>query len=557
MSNRKLIGRVSATEKYPSSCDDFQFWLSDDAILSPFDIVRVENKTDDSVTYGVVQDILHITDGTGHLSNYVSSDFGNVDTTPMTRRLSLSYAKVSVIHNTKENFMPVFEGSPVYTADNDDIEIALGLDNIDEKTAIPAGMMQASNNVAVPIKYNGDFLIGPEGAHMNISGISGLATKTSYVMFLLKAIQHKYKDDVAIIVMNVKGDDLLHVHQPNEQITLAQRAEWDTLGVPCEPFENVKYIYPYRKQKDKLYANTALPTEDLAEQFDAKQAANFVYTFEHDINKVDMLFANVDDPNYTIESILNYIDYGPEFRGDLSWSDFKDKLKDFCSKGSSKNNNSSILIQSWQRFRRLINNSINDDIFVNAISSAKEQHQVYLSDEVLNINGGEMMVVDIAGITEQLQCLVFGDIIRSVYSLKHGDFDPDDRKSNKPVPKRIIIFVDELNKYAPSTSSKNSPLLANLLDITERGRSEGVVLFSAEQFRSAIHERIKGNCGTNVYGRTNAIEVSRPDYKFVPTVYANMMTRLKKGDLILHHPVFKTLLKIQFPFPSYNQGGSK
>jgi len=294
MSKRKLIGRVSATEKYPSSCDDFQFWLADDAILSPFDIVRVENKTDGSITYGVVQDILHITDGTGHLSNYVSSDFGDVETIPMTRRLSLSYAKVSVIHNTKENFMPVFEGSPVYTADNEDIEIALGLDNIDERTAIPAGLMKASNNVAVPIKYNGDFLIGPEGAHMNISGISGLATKTSYVMFLLKAIQHKYKDDVAIIVMNVKGDDLLHIHQPNEKITPAQREEWDVLGVPCEPFENVRYLYPYRKQKDRLYANTSLPTEDLEEQFGARQAANFVYTFDHDIGKVDMLFANVD-----------------------------------------------------------------------------------------------------------------------------------------------------------------------------------------------------------------------------------------------------------------------
>ena len=557
MSDRKLIGRVSATEKHPTSCDEFQFWLSDDAILSPFDIVRVENKTDDSVTYGVVQDILHITDGTGHLSNYVSSDFGNVDTIPMTRRLSLSYAKVSVIHNTKENFMPVFEGSPVYTADNHDIEVALGLDNIDEKTAIPAGLMKASNGQYVPIKYNGDFLIGPEGAHMNISGISGLATKTSYVMFLLKAIQHKYKDDVAIIVMNVKGDDLLHIHQPNEKITAAQRKEWEELNVPCEPFENVKYLYPYRRQKDKLHANTALPVDDLAEQFAAKQASNFVYTFEHDIDKVDMLFANVDDPNYTIESILNYIDYGQEFWGVTSWDEFKDKLKDFCSKGSGKNNSSSILIQSWQRFRRLINNSINDDLFVNARSMAREEHQVYLSDEVLNINGGEMMVVDIAGLNEQLQCLVFGDIIRSVYSLKHGDYDQDQRSSKKSVPKRVIIFVDELNKYAPSTSSKNSPLLANLLDITERGRSEGVVLFSAEQFRSAIHERIKGKCGTNVYGRTNAIEVSRPDYKFIPNVYANMMTRLKKGDLILHHPVFKTLLKIQFPFPSYNQGGSK
>ena len=340
------------------------------------------------------------------------------------------------------------------------------------------------------------------------------------------------------------------------KIPNAQRKDWDDLGVPCTPFENVKYLYPYRQQKDKLYANTALPVEDLAEQFNGGQAANFIYTFEHDISKVDMLFSNVDDPNYTIESILNYIDYGSEFKGDLSWANFKEVLKDFCSKGSDKKDKSSILIQSWQRFRRLINNSINDDIFVNAKSSKKEQHQVYLSDEIMNINGGEMKVVDIAGLTEQLQCLVFGDIIRSVYSLKHGDFE-DERTSKKPIPKRIIIFVDELNKYAPSTSSKNSPLLANLLDITERGRSEGVILFSAEQFRSAIHDRIKGNCGTNIYGRTNAIEVSRPDYKFVPSVYANMMTRLKKGDLIVHHPVFKTLLKIQFPFPSYNQGGSK
>ena len=557
MSTRTLIGKVSATEKYPSSCDEFQFWLKDDVVLSPFDVVLVENKSDGSITYGVVQDILHITDGTGHISNYVSSDFGDVDREPMTRKLALSYAKVSVIHNTKENFMPVFEGAPVYTANEDDIRVALGLNNIDDDVAIPAGLMKAGNNISVPIKYNGDFLIGPEGAHLNISGISGLATKTSYIMFLLKAIQHKCKDDVAIIIMNVKGDDLLHIHQPNEKITDAQKQDWDNLGVPCAPFENVKYLYPYRKQKEKLYANTALSCDDLADQFQEGQAANFVYTFEHDISKVDMLFSNIDDPNWTIESILNYIDYGQEFSGDLSWDDFKDRLKDFCGKGSSKNNNSAILVQSWQRFRRLINNSVNNDIFVNAKSNSKDQHQVYLSDEILNISGGEMMVVDIAGLTEQLQCLVFGDIIRTVYSLKHGDFDPDDRKNKKEIPKKVIIFVDELNKYAPSTSSKNSPLLANLLDITERGRSEGVVLFSAEQFRSAIHDRIKGNCGTNVYGRTNAIEVSRPDYKYIPNVYANMMTRLNKGDLIIHHPVFKTLLKIQFPYPSYNQGGSK
>jgi hypothetical protein len=32
-----------------------------------------------------------------------------------------------------------------------------------------------------------------------------------------------------------------------------------------------------------------------------------------------------------------------------------------------------------------INNSINDDVFVNSRSMESDQHQVYLSDEVLNM----------------------------------------------------------------------------------------------------------------------------------------------------------------------------
>lgn len=561
MGNRKPIGKVSASERTPSSCDEFQFWLADGVTLSPFDVVLVENKIAngiESITYGVVLDIFHITDGTGHISNYVSSDFGEVDANPITRKLSLAYAKVSVIHNSKENFMPVFEGSQVFTADEDDILTALGLDNIDEQSAIPAGLMKAGNGISVPIKYSGGFLIGPEGAHMNVSGISGLATKTSYIMFLLKAIQYKCGNDVAFIIMNVKGDDLLHIHQKNENISSSQIRDWEDLGIPCEPFKHVRYLYPYRKQKDKMYANTSLPLDDLEEQLTKGHASNFIYTYEHDVNKIDLLFANVDDPSWTLESILNYIYSGKEFPSDQSWSDFKGALRDACSKGNNIIKNSNIVIQSWQRFRRLINNSINNDIFVDNRSNSNDQHQTYLSDEILNIRGGEMLVVDIAQLNEQLQCLVFGDIIKTVYSLKHGDFDQEQRTSESPIPTKIIIFVDELNKYAPSTASnKNSPLLANLLEITERGRSEGIILFSAEQFRSAVHDRIKGNAGTNIYGRTNALEISRPDYRFIPSVYANMMTRLKKGDLIIQHPIFKTLLKIQFPYPSYNQGGSK
>jgi hypothetical protein len=84
----QIIGKVSATEKSPSTCDDFSFWLTDETILSPFDIVRVTNPIDRSDTYGVVQDILHITDSPSHISNYISSDFGDAEAESMTRKLA-------------------------------------------------------------------------------------------------------------------------------------------------------------------------------------------------------------------------------------------------------------------------------------------------------------------------------------------------------------------------------------------------------------------------------------------------------------------------------------
>lgn len=548
------IGRVSATEKVPTSCDEFIFWLEDNQRVSPFDIIKVENNIDTttSTTYGVIQDIFHITDSPGHLSNYISSDFGDVNSEGLTRKLGLSYAKVSVIHNDQENYMPVRDGASVFTANEADIKKALGLDIIPVEKAIPAGILKSSTGVNVSINYSSDFLVGPEGAHINISGISGLATKTSYAMFLLQAIQQKV-DDVATIILNVKGDDLLRLHESNTNFKTIEsesqwRKSWEETGLKCEPFSNVHYFYPYKKSTTFPYSLTSLNNDSLQNQYDEKIASNFIYTYEHDSCKLDLLFSNIDDPNFTIESILNFIADSPDFDS-LHWATFKDRLGEYTNKDIRKSKaNKDIPIQSWWKFKRLISNSINNDIFQKSISNDPERCQVHLSDKIQEIKGGDTYVVDIAKLDEQLQCLVFGDIIKAVYGLKHGEIERDN------IPRRIVIFVDELNKYAPSTSPKGSPILNNLLEITERGRSEGVILFSAEQFKSAVHDRVKGNCSTHIYGRTNAIEISKPDYRYIPNVFSNMLTRIGKGDLIIQHPIFKTLLKIKFPYPSYRQG---
>lgn len=95
-----LIGRVLATEKNPTTIDDFTFWTNPELILNPFDIVKVAH-VDDSYSYGVIEDIAHITDASSFLTNFISSDFGNVDVEEPTLRIGMNYVKAKVICNEK------------------------------------------------------------------------------------------------------------------------------------------------------------------------------------------------------------------------------------------------------------------------------------------------------------------------------------------------------------------------------------------------------------------------------------------------------------------------
>ena len=547
MGQENLIGKVSASEKYPTTVDEFNFWIRDDIIVRPFDIVKVEHYND-SETYAVIEEISHITDSSGHIGSYVSSDFGEVASKPETLRLGLSFAKCKVLSNhprssvnREQIYMPIRDGSRVYFADETEVIEALGLKDI--KNPIPAGFIETSN-ASVPISFNRDFLIGPEGAHLNISGISGLATKTSYAMFLLQALQQK-EDDLAIIILNVKGPDLLRLDEENPQLKPKDLKEYEKSGLECKPFSNVTFFYPYEKNPDKFYSNTYLSKNILDGQHNRDRAFNYIYTYEEDRDNLDLLFSNIDDPNQTMDSILSEIAENQGFDG-LTWESFLGEVSKYTKKGHDGKKD--IPIVSWRKFARLIRKSIKNDIFQESSGASVKRHQ-RLRDKIHNIQNGDVYVIDIAKLNEQLQYFVFGDIAKAVYDLKLGETERDE----DDIPKRIVVFVDELNKYAASTAPKNSPILNTILEIAERGRSMGVILFSAEQFKSAIHDRAKGNCSTHVYGRTNAIEVSKPDYRFIPRVFSNMMTRLSKGELIVEHPIFRTMLKIKFPFPSYHQ----
>lgn len=123
---QKSIGRVAATEKNPTNIDYFSFWCSHDLILNPFDIVVVDH-VKNSKTFGMIEEISHITDSTSYLADFISSDFGDVNARGNTERINMNYVKAKVVGNTNSIFIPVLNGSTVKLASSAEVEEALGL----------------------------------------------------------------------------------------------------------------------------------------------------------------------------------------------------------------------------------------------------------------------------------------------------------------------------------------------------------------------------------------------------------------------------------------------
>lgn len=558
-----LIGRIVATEKAPTTIDKFAFWTSPTLILNPFDIVKVQH-VNGSSTFGVIEDISHITDSESFLTNYISSDFGDVQVESPTLRIGMNYVKAKVVCNDKNIYIPMQSNAKVFLASAEEIEYALGLKDIDNP--LVCGYLEMYENtdggqkVTLPVKLNSKFLVGPEGAHLNISGISGLAAKTSYSMFLMKSIQDRYltlkdeDDSVAFVMFNVKGNDLLAIDQENDFCEYKDNAgkvksetikKYIELGLTPTPFKNVKYYYPY---SDEYHKNTYLPEEILADNLRTKKGLQYKYIYKDDKDNLDLLFSNIDDSTQTMDAIINYILTNQGKFGSVGdWQSFLLAIKEKTQAG---NGDKEIPIASWRKFHRIVNKAINDKNTIFARSIIESKGETRLGDALRYIKKNEVHVVDVAKLSEDKQAFVFGDVVRTIYNLQLGEYSSDEGVNP---PARIIIFIDELNKYASKDTPKNSPILKQILDVAERGRSLGVVLFAAEQFRSAIHDRVTGNCSTHAYGRTNAIEITKGDYKSVPDVFKTMMTRLKPGEYMVQNPLFRSLLNIKFPIPIYKQ----
>ena len=412
-------------------------------------------------------------------------------------------AKVKITRIAPEVFVPPTLRAAVNRAGPEQLAQALHFDGMKHK--LPVGLL-ASGHTAYA---NVDFLNGKKGAHVNISGISGVATKTSYALFLLYSLFHTPQPKPArAILFNIKGDDLLYLDRPNALLSDHDREVYQKLGLPCTPFPQVTY----HGNQQGLWT--------------LKEFAERAF--------VQFLFVDTEPSapqDFAIEHIAELLQEAAQSPGpDLVIKNVKmESLQQLCEH----------IAQHEDEWFEKATPATRQAILRRLKSAARLVEPLLKTDQSFHYDS-QLTVIDLHRYHERARAFVIGAVLKTLFDQR--ELQGDDHPT-------VYLLVDELNKYAPRQSS--NAIKEMLLDIAERGRSLGLILLGAEQTASAVEPRVVGNAALRIVGRLEAGESQSEEYTWLTPTLRQRACLIQPGTMILSQPDVPVPLLLRFPFPAW------
>jgi DNA helicase HerA-like ATPase len=452
-------------------------------------------------------------------------------------------AEITTTRVDPEVYVPPSPGGKVYRATGDVRAAALHFDRMPRRIPIGTG------RDGVPLYLNADFLDGSRGAHVSISGVSGVATKTSFATFLLYSAFHSGAlggDGVnaRALVFNVKGEDLNFLDHPNTALDPATASIYGTLGLPAGPFADVHIYAPPR-------IGDATGTPDVASRTAGVDAFYWTLAEFCEQRLLPYVFADADDERQQYTMVVHAVaarlartaeplpSGGVVIDGVrlLGYPDLVDHLAALLADDETRATwaGSAMGLGTVNAFsRRLLASKRDLARLIRGDLTSRRPHTINTAES------GKVTVVDLHNLPDRAQRFVVGVTLRSEFERKERT------GSARPL---LFVVLDELNKYAPRDG--DSPIKEVLLDIAERGRSLGVVLIGAQQTASEVERRIVANSSIRVVGRLDAAEASRPEYGFLPPAQRQRALLAKPGTMFVSQPEIPVPLCVEFPFPAW------
>ncbi len=541
------VGRVIGTK----GSQPLDFWLgvSEGQYVQLDEVIAVTTKLpqpiadgrDDVEHYGVVDIVESAYEGATFHSDVFRDAEGTLPVNVSTiAHVSVTRVGVRPSEPEMEVLVPPRPGQAVRRATAEDRKLALYFDKMQK--FFPAGLSRDGK----PVYGNLEFLDGSRGAHVNISGISGVATKTTYALFLLYGLFHSTALENAhathAIVFNVKGEDLLWLDRPNAKLTDEERRKYADLDLPVGPFASVGLWAPAQKGD--------VPLPDTGARLEG--VTSYFWTLREFCRDrmLRFLFVEADDETSQISFVVTQVErflekqmeHQPRDRGDIvlrmgdadiavcSFDDLVETVINFLDGIAPRA--SEPTRQAFARRFEAASQAVAGLIRAER-DSESERHRFDWTLRQVN-------VIDINRLNDRAKRFVVGVVVKRLMEDKEraGGRDP-----------LVFLVLDELNKYAPREG--HSPIKEVVLDIAERGRSLGVVLIGAEQTASEIERRVTANASFRVVGRLDAAESQRDEYGFLTTSARARSSILKPGSMFLQQPDVPVPLLVQFPFPAW------
>ncbi|MET9225840.1 ATP-binding protein [Lentzea sp. NPDC003310] len=451
-------------------------------------------------------------------------------------------AEIATTRVEPECYVPPRPGEIARRATGTERAMALYFDQMRRK--VPVGIGRDGE----PIYVNMEFLDGTRGAHVNISGISGVATKTSFALFLLHSILQSQvvanaHNTVKALVFSVKGEDLLFLDNANSQLDDEQREKYIRLELPAKPFESVGFYAPPTPGDLTGRPHVVGRTQGVASfwwtlaEFCAEELLPYVFAdAEDERNQYTMVVHQVAN-RLRRDAQPAGDDGAVKLNGKLcrTYEDLVDVVVDLVTEEDTRAEwaGPAIGAGTVNAFVRRLRSS------QRALSELIRGDLTGTAARRISTTGQQVTVVDLHNLVERAQRFVVGVVLAAETA----------RKEQAGPGGLLFTMLDELNKYAPREGS--SPIKEVLLDIAERGRSLGVILLGAQQTASEVERRIVSNSSVRIVGRLDAAEASRPEYGFLPASQRVRATLAKPGTMFVSQPEIPVPIAVEFPFPAW------
>jgi hypothetical protein len=531
------IGRVAGTEdstplQFSIAVEDGSFLQLDDVVVTARDLPGVGPV----LTSGVVTQVRARHEGASF-----GSDVFLISDGVLPAKVQ-EIAEVSTTRVEPEMYVPPRPGEIVRRATGAERDQALYFDQM--TSMVPVGL----GRDGAPIYVNLEFLDGTRGAHVSISGISGVATKTSFALFLLHSIFRSgalgaRTVNAKALIFSVKGEDLLFLDQPNVRLDDDLRASYARLGLPAEPFASAGFWAPPIPDDQTGRPNVTGRTSGVEA---------FWWTIGEfcSAQLLPYAFADAEDERNQYTIVIHQVttrlrhDAEPYGRtgavkiGDdvaMTYAELVDIIVARLSDEDTRQDWAGPVtgVGTVNAFIRRLRSSLRPlRAIVRADLTGTPRRLISTQDQ-------QLTVVDLHNLHERAQRFVVGVVLAAETA----------RKEEAGPGGLLFTMIDELNKYAPREGT--SPIKEVLLDIAERGRSLGIILIGAQQTASEVERRIVSNSAIRVVGRLDSAEASRPEYGFLPPSQRTRATLAKPGAMFVSQPQIPVPLAVEFPFPAW------